>query len=423
MAIIKSLREFESIVLDIEVGDMLLGGRFKNKKVVVDEIGVDSNNQPTVNGKPLLKFRIKKLVPGENKALKESVDGVSTQDSFYETVVAIAKDDIPNDAIVKFNDLDAKKIKNFDAGTYRNNYCIEFDVDEKYLTGLLSAYDGDLQNILEYTSSDRDYQEDSEELNYIHYYLDDNSEGAKKLKKLFQEISTWFGDELELDDDIEDGCINEFMSEHGLDVLKTSLLNALSDLKISRDRAAVEARVVNASPVKFDSNYSGDFGMHVYINFDSMMSFMDKYKEKSVKLNGLEGFIELVGDEIDFTDECVHETGGYETTGMTSKFYEDVFSGMDLYWKDGKPTARFIEVLIDNDDVVTLSEHVDDIDWDQTVYGDKPLIHCAERNSAVYDWFGSDDFVNHIKNAGYTDEFIKLVDDNWTDINSDRLGI
>lgn len=52
----------EKIELDIEIGDELLGGRFKNKKVIVKDIGKDEKNQPTINGKSLLKFRIKKLI-------------------------------------------------------------------------------------------------------------------------------------------------------------------------------------------------------------------------------------------------------------------------------------------------------------------------------------------------------------------------
>ena len=45
------------IVLDIKVGDTILMGRFKNKKVVVKEIGYDKWGMPTVNKKPLCNFR------------------------------------------------------------------------------------------------------------------------------------------------------------------------------------------------------------------------------------------------------------------------------------------------------------------------------------------------------------------------------
>ena len=56
--------------LDIKVGDVLLGGRFKNKRIVVKEIGKDELGQPTINGKPLLNFRIEKHLPDSKKSKK-----------------------------------------------------------------------------------------------------------------------------------------------------------------------------------------------------------------------------------------------------------------------------------------------------------------------------------------------------------------
>ena len=58
------------IKLDIKVGDVLLGGKFKNKRVVVKSIGKDALGQPTINGQPLLKFRIEKNLPNSNKSKK-----------------------------------------------------------------------------------------------------------------------------------------------------------------------------------------------------------------------------------------------------------------------------------------------------------------------------------------------------------------
>ena len=60
--------------IDLQIGDTILTGRFKNKKIVVKEFGVDDKGQPTVNGRPMLKFRIKKLMPGEQeKSVNEIV--------------------------------------------------------------------------------------------------------------------------------------------------------------------------------------------------------------------------------------------------------------------------------------------------------------------------------------------------------------
>ena len=60
----------EMVELDIEIGDVLLGGKFKNKRVVVKSIGTDDLGQPTINGKSLLKFRIEKQLPDNKKSKK-----------------------------------------------------------------------------------------------------------------------------------------------------------------------------------------------------------------------------------------------------------------------------------------------------------------------------------------------------------------
>ena len=41
----------EKIEIDVEIGDTILVGRFKNKKLVVKDIGKDSHGMPTINGR------------------------------------------------------------------------------------------------------------------------------------------------------------------------------------------------------------------------------------------------------------------------------------------------------------------------------------------------------------------------------------
>ncbi len=48
----------EKITVDINVGDIVLGGKFKNKRIIVKKIGKNPKGDLTINGKPLLKFRI-----------------------------------------------------------------------------------------------------------------------------------------------------------------------------------------------------------------------------------------------------------------------------------------------------------------------------------------------------------------------------
>ena len=58
------------ISLDLDKGDEILGGKFKNRKMIVKKIGKDDKNQPTINDKPMLKFRIPKLMEDTESLIK-----------------------------------------------------------------------------------------------------------------------------------------------------------------------------------------------------------------------------------------------------------------------------------------------------------------------------------------------------------------
>jgi len=65
MNIRKIIREELKIILgdttiSINVGDEILGGKFKNKKIKVKDIGENEKGDITINGKPFLRFRIPK---------------------------------------------------------------------------------------------------------------------------------------------------------------------------------------------------------------------------------------------------------------------------------------------------------------------------------------------------------------------------
>ena len=66
------------INIPIEIGDTILVGRFKNKKIVVEKIGKDENGHPTVNGKGILKVRIKKLM-GNGSNIKKRKEEMRNQ--------------------------------------------------------------------------------------------------------------------------------------------------------------------------------------------------------------------------------------------------------------------------------------------------------------------------------------------------------
>ena len=50
----------ETIKIGVEVGDTILAGRFKNKKVKVKSIGKDEHGMPTINGRKVVTFRLVK---------------------------------------------------------------------------------------------------------------------------------------------------------------------------------------------------------------------------------------------------------------------------------------------------------------------------------------------------------------------------
>ena len=60
----KSFTKFiENINVKINVGDTVYGGKFKNKPIIVKTISRNDKGDLTINGKPLLKFRI----PGDKE--------------------------------------------------------------------------------------------------------------------------------------------------------------------------------------------------------------------------------------------------------------------------------------------------------------------------------------------------------------------
>jgi hypothetical protein len=94
---LKGLKECinEEIKLNVKVGDTLLMGKFKNKKVVVKSIGEDEWGMPTINGKKAVTFRIPKK---ENLKETASNGGFRGQDEPDTSFVADGQPRILNKA-------------------------------------------------------------------------------------------------------------------------------------------------------------------------------------------------------------------------------------------------------------------------------------------------------------------------------------
>jgi hypothetical protein len=54
--------------IDLKVGDVVLGGKFKNQRMIVEKFGTNDIGQPTINDKSLLAVRIEKTLPNSKKS-------------------------------------------------------------------------------------------------------------------------------------------------------------------------------------------------------------------------------------------------------------------------------------------------------------------------------------------------------------------
>jgi hypothetical protein len=74
----------EKIELDVEIGDTILTGKFRNKKTVVKTMSVDNNGQLIINGKKMTNFRTTKQVNiFDEQALTENPDTLYNTDAGY----------------------------------------------------------------------------------------------------------------------------------------------------------------------------------------------------------------------------------------------------------------------------------------------------------------------------------------------------
>lgn len=60
------------IQIPVKVGDTILTGKFKNKSTVIKSIGKDEHGMPTINGRKVVTFRIKKVEKSEKKQMKRT---------------------------------------------------------------------------------------------------------------------------------------------------------------------------------------------------------------------------------------------------------------------------------------------------------------------------------------------------------------
>jgi len=80
----------EDINMDVDKGDTVLMGKFKNKKVVVKDIGKDDYGMPTINGKKATTFRLGDK--GQNIFKKDEMDEMKSTDVHFMNMIKLYRD-------------------------------------------------------------------------------------------------------------------------------------------------------------------------------------------------------------------------------------------------------------------------------------------------------------------------------------------
>ena len=80
----------EDINIDVDKGDTVLMGKFKNKKVVVKDFGKDDNGMPTINGKKAATFRLGDK--GQNIFKKDEMDEMKSTDVHFMNMIKLYRD-------------------------------------------------------------------------------------------------------------------------------------------------------------------------------------------------------------------------------------------------------------------------------------------------------------------------------------------
>jgi len=148
---IKNIDDFisEIIKVPIKVGDTILGGRFKNKKTVVKKIGKNDKGDITINGKPLLKYRIikeslSKLEEDVNSYLAHLIDSGFSVD--------ISENILDSDEDNRFKRYFIKIFKPTELHQYTYS-CKDFDWSEieeetsRFISIILDEWDFDIEYV------------------------------------------------------------------------------------------------------------------------------------------------------------------------------------------------------------------------------------------------------------------------------------
>jgi putative (di)nucleoside polyphosphate hydrolase len=117
-AILAMMSKRAKVELDLKVGDIVLTGRFKNRRQVVRELGTDELGQPTINGQKLLTLRIEKALPERLHSKETRMDKQAFADG-YMAKSAVEEEDSLRSELDYSRDYNRRVARR---GNYRSDY-------------------------------------------------------------------------------------------------------------------------------------------------------------------------------------------------------------------------------------------------------------------------------------------------------------
>lgn len=205
----KYLKRFNEVIkVPIKVGDIILGGRFKNKKVLVKKIGKNDKGDITINDKPLLKYRIlkeskvsifsqnvRRLIPKYIELISNEyhklelkdvlLNGDLVQISYYHNTLEETGGDPLYDGEPDYLEIDIHTLKEND-GTNANPKGLKLNIDITYGDSMMFSFTIDPINkvrVHNYNGVNSKFDPET------HFYLTDDS--IKDLVEFFNRFDDY----------------------------------------------------------------------------------------------------------------------------------------------------------------------------------------------------------------------------------------
>jgi hypothetical protein len=243
-----------------------------------------------------------------------------------------------------------------------------------------------------------EYYVDNDELNYLHYYLDEsNSNKIKELAKKFKY-------KLKINNDnYEEGTIHKFLTYLGLIDLEK---NILVEISYEKERCVTKEvnRIMKSLP--FEISYlsrNEKFNYELDFNTDTIFKYIEENKLNNIKT--IKDFLENISEKSELTYEVEYQIDGdADYTELNISIGEK----LDKYIDSNDEVFPYI-IMYDSLSAIKKNTKLALFDYKYKIrfnYEEKKgnLFELAkEVNGEIYNWFNSYEFEKLIKKIGDND--------------------